>query len=162
MKKGLRRRFVFTIVLLLIAFASIVIRDITHSLSHLTPYGELAPALMPTAEYLERNPIEQPRFIRRADSRPDEDNEICVTMTLSTLPSNTPSAEVDLFEGKNFYIDGYLAGGDMIGTIQVLGLCVDVSGLSARLHLGSVDVTTRDGVEHTYSWAFRIEPTPDA
>jgi hypothetical protein len=160
-KRGLRRRLIVTIVLLLIAFAGIVIRGITNAFSHLTPYGELAPALMPTAEYLERNPIYPPYFIRHPASLPNENNEICMTMMLRATHRNA-SAEVDWFAGKNFYIDGYLAGGDMIGTIQTMHLCVDVSNLSTGLHLASVELTTRDGVEHTYTWAFRIELTPDA
>jgi hypothetical protein len=72
------------------------------------------------------------------------------------------SATVDGLAGQRFTIDGYLTGGDMFGSLAWQTACFDVSNLSAGLHLASVELTTRDGVEHTYSWAFRIEPTPDS
>jgi hypothetical protein len=160
-KKRLRWRLVITIVLLLITFVSILIRDVTHSLSHMTPYGELSPALLPTAEYLERNPIQPRGFISGVASRPNEDRTICLTMVTFTNPLRA-STTVDWLAGQRFSIDGYFTFPSVIGPLAWQTACFDVSNLSAGLHLGSVELTTRDGVKHTYTWAFRLEPTPDA
>lgn len=168
MKRGLRRRLIITAVLLLIAFAGIVVRSITNALSHLTPYGELAPALMPTAEYLERNPIRRPVFISGADSRPNNRNEMCLGMVINTISALNGRATVDarvtvdLYAGHTVAIDGYTALGSLLGSVTHQGACFDVSNLSAGLHLASVELTTRDGIEHTYTWAFRIEPESDS
>lgn len=124
------------------------------------PYGELTSALMPTAQYLEQNPLPRPAVISSVDVRPNQLRDLCFTVnTYPPTPSTTASEGVK----HSIQIDGYSALLSAIfGTGSYSSQCAYVGNLSVGLHLASAEVTTRDGIEHTYTWAFRIEPTPDA
>jgi hypothetical protein len=132
------------------------------------------PALIPTAEYLLENPAPKPEFIFFPQSP-----AVCVIHISLTQyrPTNSPIKDNFAFaiDGVQAQSSPYLftsSGGALSCRDQSpnlvcqdgITLCYDKKGLNEGLHLAEVSLTDPEGVEHTYSWAFRYDfnsPTSD-
>jgi hypothetical protein len=128
-------------------------------------------ALVPTAEYLLENPAPKPEFISffQSSSFPT-DCPIKINL-FQYRPTNSPIRDnfTLIIDGVQVQSLPYLLsseGGplscrgqspDLI-CLDAITLCVVKAGLNEGLHLAEVSLTDPDGVEHTYSWAFRYDP----
>lgn len=157
--------------------ALFLLADVVLLLSVLTaPLAPLSlnPALIPTAEYLLENPAPKLGFI----SFPQLPTDCAINISLVQYrPTNSP-----IKDNFTFIVDGVQAqsspyllissGGPLSCRGQSpnlkcqdgITLCYVKAGLNNGLHLAEVTLTDLDGVEHTYSWAFRYDanfPTSD-
>lgn len=122
----------------------------------------LDPALLPTAEYLEQNPLPTPPFMigsypgAMIDGSPAK----CLAIfqsdlhsdTLAQVRIDTKSAEkVEIWDsGQAVVIDFpnvYSSHRDF---------CFAISNLSVGLHLGNIEFIAATGEKHHYLWSFHI------
>lgn len=140
-------------------------------LSVLTAPRSITSALLPTAEYLEQNPAPTPEFI--SDFRTVE-NKVCIDVSQRPFARENLSAQelsTYIMKHEQFKIDGVVVTPNLNVWVTTslsledgkeyggpLTFCFDTENLSAGLHLASIAIPDLDGVEHTYSWAFRHDP----
>jgi hypothetical protein len=138
-----------------------------------------------TAQYLEQNPAPTPEFIvdysTQAASNFDLKQSMSITISEESFARqgiSTDKVEREITKNLEVFIDGNPVKSDNIlldtltcaasdasldsskircwgGPIEIF---FDVSGLSTGLHLASITTPDYDGVEHSYSWAFRYDP----
>ena len=183
MKRRLRRRLVITIVLLLIAGGIVfIVRPLSPSMIALNP-------LIPTAEYLEQNPLPTPEFISElsfiSNGFAEFSKSFCAEIDQSHFwvrYSDFPDHQASVI-GIQVYVDGDpLTSADMIYSIPLVSittvedefgnevgwypspytLCFNVGNQSNGLHIAVLEVNGLSGVSQSHTWAFRIEPTPDS
>jgi hypothetical protein len=153
-----------------VLLAVFLLADAALFLSVLTAPRPISSALLPTAEYLEQNPAPTPEFITRlshgedrlcAEVHPRFFAKVGVTGTelhqqlaknLRFLVDSSQMPLVSQFAwATNTCENGKCYGGE-------INFCVDIGNLSPGLHLASITIPDLDGIEHTYSWAFRYDP----
>jgi hypothetical protein len=141
--------------------------------------------LVPTAEYLEQNPAPKPDFVIAYSTIASTfiDLKKAMSITISQEPfahigNSGDEVSQHILHNHHIEIDGTpvetnginfdsLTCQDLSGKLdQSQQKCwsgpteiyFDVSELSAGLHLATITIPDFDGVEHTYSWAFRYDP----
>jgi hypothetical protein len=153
-----------------VLLAVFLLADAGLFLSVLTAPRSISSALLPTAEYLEQNPAPTPEFITNLLNRA---NRLCaevsqrffakVGISIEELRQHIERNEQFRLDGTQVppvsafvwltatFRDGKAYGGE-------INFCVDIGNLSPGIHLASITIPDFDGVEHTYSWAFRYDP----
>ena len=160
-----------------VLLALFLLADVALLLSVLTAPRPISSALLPTAAYLEQNPAPTPEFISNFLTREDR---VCVDVSQRPFARVGVSVEVlgqYIIKNQQFKIDDtqveptgniftYLTrsienGKEYGGDIT---FCFDIGKLKSGLHLATMTIPDFDGVEHTYTWAFRYDanfPTSD-
>lgn len=165
-----------------VLLAVFLLADAALFLSVLTAPRPISSALLPTAEYLEQNPTPTPEFIERVEVAPCWNITLCLTVEIRERPFARAGISADeltpyLFKNSIIQVDGHpliksmespsvftcdtsASSGDASQAIcwGLLTIHVDISDISSGLHLASITIPDLDGVEHSYSWAFRYDP----
>lgn len=159
------------------ALAVFLLAGVALLVSVVTAPRSISAALLPTAEYLEQNPLPTPEFISKWSNK---GNRLWVDV------SQRPFARVELsvdevrrhiIEREQLTIDGSMIRptGNIFSYLTLscansacyggaITFPFDIGYLSSGLHLAEFTITDLDGVEHSYTWAFRYDanfPTSD-
>jgi hypothetical protein len=150
--------------------AVFLLADVALFLSVLTSPRPISSALLPTAQYLEQNPASTPEFIIGLR---EGNNRLCAEVHprfFAKVGITATELGQYLRENQQFRIDSYqlpLASSFAWATNTCengkcyggeINFCIDTAHLNAGLHLASITIPDFDGVEHTYTWAFRYDP----
>ena len=134
------------------------------------PSSTLNAALLPTTQYLEQNPAPTPEFITNLSNRSDR---LCAEVSqrfFAKVGVRIEELRQHIERNEQFKLDGTqvppvssftwltanLENGKVYG--GEINFCVDTGKLTAGLHLASITIPDFDGVEHSYTWAFRYDP----
>jgi hypothetical protein len=149
------------------------------------PKQSLDPALLPTAEYLEQNPVPAPEFFIKpadfsarpncfeidgtalwevGDLEPSEQNlsdyvanfRKHFQITIDDIAVPDEKLEIEMHLAPAYVFDNHH---NIIGRAAYWPICFGMEYLSNGLHIASVETTTTSGIKHSYSWAFRVTNT---
>lgn len=161
------------------AFATLVLLS-SCSDKHVDTQDHQRRAILPTAEYLVKNPQPLPDFITSIeyDLNPENGSEKLMCLNIWQHPLWEPgifAEELDqyirrdsqiMIDNKLFPIDEFnmqpigswhpvYDDGKLIGSYgDITNICVDASYIDSGVHLGFIRIFTSTATEYSYSWAF--------
>jgi hypothetical protein len=147
----------------------------------------LSPTLMPTAKYLEQNPLPTPEYAthftritnysgfvesgycavvfginevplgERGYNAEQFDQHLSTSIHISIDNIPVPDGNVDIVNGITF--QGVLdEDGRIVGSVGgPLDVCAYVTSLAPGLHLATVQFTTAGGTSYSYTWTFLMD-----